>query len=370
MNSKKAITLLVLATLLMSILPTMSVSAALTPVPLAGTVYYDDEVTVTGTGVTPGAALEIYWDYVQPWNGSAGKVAAGTGAPSGAFDVDFDVPAGKGGDHFVWVKDVTTGAIEPAGYVNVEPSLDLSTSYGLPGDDITVTGYGFNASEDVTVLNFGNLTGLFTSKVSGLGETDDFGTWDTVFEIPAWGYGNYEFNATVNAITCKNETFRIGASIALNKEEGPAGTMVRITGRGFWPLADLTSAEVMYNSTAMYVKDETVTTDGDGDFVMDVFVPASGDILDEYQIVVNGTGPYSAAADFEILGVPGIEADPTFQVQGGSFTLTGENYSRWADQSVDVWLNDTKLGTAKTKADGTWTKSFKVPAVTSGFRLP
>jgi len=367
MNSKKAITLLVLATLLMSILPILPVSAALTPTLLSGPTVYDEEITVTGTGVTPGATLEVYWDYVQPWNGSAGKVAAGKGKPSGAFEVDFDVPASKGGDHFVWVKDVTTGAIEPAGYKNVEPSLDLSSDYGLPGDDIDVVGYGFNASVDVTILRFGNLTGLYASKATGLGETDDYGTWDTTFEIPAWGYGIYEFNATANTFTCENATFRIGASISLNKEEGPAGTMVRITGRGFWPLADLTSAEVLYNDTEMYIKDSPVTTDSDGDFVLDAFIPGNDTHkMDEYQITVNGTTAYSAAADFEITGLPGIEADPTFQVQGGSFTLTGENYSRWVDQTVTVYLNETKLGTVKTKADGTWLKTFKVPAVTSG----
>jgi len=365
MNSKKAITILVLATLLFNLLPISFVSAALTPVDQSGIVYYDDEVTVTGTGVTPGSKVEIYWDFVQAWNGSAGKVATGTGKPNGAFSVDFDVPEAKGGYHYIWVKDVSTGAIEPSGYVDVEPSIDLSAEYGLAGDDITVTGYGFNASIDVDKIMFGNATQA-TSKTTGLGETDEYGTWDATFEIPDWDYDDYDVNASANGFWAMNVTFRIGASIAINKDEGPSGTQVRITGRGFLSGVDLTSAEVTFNGTEMYVKDEPVTTDGDGDFVLDAFIPSTGgNILDEYDIVVDD-GTNAPTIGFEITGLPDIEATPGFQVQGGSFSLSGLNYTLWADQVVEVWLNDTKLGEVKTKADGTWSKNFKVPAVPSG----
>ena len=76
MNSKKAITLLVLVTLIMGLIPIVPVHAALTP----AVALYDttgavvtsgdkgDTVSAQGTGVTAGKTVEIYWDAVQPWS--------------------------------------------------------------------------------------------------------------------------------------------------------------------------------------------------------------------------------------------------------------------------------------------------------------
>jgi hypothetical protein len=69
MNSKKAITLLVLATLLLTILPIVPVKAIAVTSTSSYDVVYDDTITVLGTGVTAGATVEVYWDAVQPWDG-------------------------------------------------------------------------------------------------------------------------------------------------------------------------------------------------------------------------------------------------------------------------------------------------------------
>jgi hypothetical protein len=66
MNSKKAITLLVLVTMLMALVPIVPVHAAIQITDLSDSeASYGDELTVEGNGVTSGATVNVYWDIVQ-----------------------------------------------------------------------------------------------------------------------------------------------------------------------------------------------------------------------------------------------------------------------------------------------------------------
>ena len=119
MNSKKAITLLVLLSMVLSLVP-MSFAALgnlevnLRTDPAGAVVAQDDynsKLTVTGTGVTAGKAVELYWDLVQPWSSTTkkGLLNSTTAESSGAFDVWFKVPECTGGTHYLWVRDTDTG---------------------------------------------------------------------------------------------------------------------------------------------------------------------------------------------------------------------------------------------------------------------
>jgi len=371
MNSKKAITLLVLATMLLALVPVIPVSALVTPTTLATTAAegkYNEEKTVIGTGVTPGSKVELYWDYVQTWDGTAGIIAATIGKPAGTFEIKFKVPEAIVGAHYLWIKDVSTGAIEivptdNAGYAfDMIQSIKLSNANGLPGDLITVSGYGFNITTNVDYIKIWNSTKAYNVTAS-LPKTSALGSWSNGFTIPStWNYGAYQIIAADKAAyTSVNVSFTIGPSISINKKEGPSGTVVTITGRGFNASKAITSANVKYNSTAMYVIG-TATTDADGVFTLEAVIPSAGGIkLGTYPISVNTT-----TADFKITGLPGITTSPAFQVQGGMFTITGTNYTQIADKTVTVKLNGTVLGTVKTTASGTFTTQLRVPAVTSG----
>jgi hypothetical protein len=137
MNSKKAITLLVLATLLLTTLPIVPVKAIAVTSTSSYDVVYDDTITVLGTGVTAGATVEVYWDAVQPWDGEAGKLNSTKAKSSGAFEVDIDVPDGVQGDHYVWVKDLSTGdTANDVTPIKMHPSIELDPDSALPNDDI------------------------------------------------------------------------------------------------------------------------------------------------------------------------------------------------------------------------------------------
>ena len=144
MNSKKAITLLVLATLLMSTLSVIPVKGLISITLLSSTsVEYDDTITVEGTGVTAGATVEVYWDLVQPWDGEAGLLNSTKAKASGAWDCEIDIPEATGeDDHYIWARDISAGDTASAGPVTMNPSIEFDPSAGLIGDDLEIMGHG------------------------------------------------------------------------------------------------------------------------------------------------------------------------------------------------------------------------------------
>ena len=148
-TSKRAITILIIATFMMSIFAVIPVKAAVIAInvndPTDGTVYqFDDVIVVKGTGVTSGAQVNLYWDYVTP----EGLLNNTLGEPDGTFEVWLDVPEAIVGDHYLWVKDVGNDLVDSRRVV-VDPLVEVSPSSGLPGDDIDVEGHGFG---DETVV--------------------------------------------------------------------------------------------------------------------------------------------------------------------------------------------------------------------------
>jgi tetrahydromethanopterin S-methyltransferase subunit B len=159
MNSKKAITLLVLATLLMTLVPVMPVRGFVGPPTLEdkdGVAKpdgdYGDTVVVMGNvGDVPGGTLvEIYWDdATHGWDGESGLLNSTTGDSDGSYEVWFDVPESEYGGHTVWVKageDYESAAFDVL--VRVKP--DSTSGEGLDKVDVDV--YGQDGGKEVVML--------------------------------------------------------------------------------------------------------------------------------------------------------------------------------------------------------------------------
>jgi len=162
MNSKKAITLLVLLSMLLSMVP-MSFGA------LTGTLDVNeqddpfgasiaqaqvgDDLTLTGDGITAGQNVEIYWDLVQPWSSAdkEGLLNTSKAESSGAFDVWFEVPEAAIGMHYLWAKDMDTGETDNI-QLEIYPDADGDSSSGLEGDKVDVDASGFPDETDVAFL--------------------------------------------------------------------------------------------------------------------------------------------------------------------------------------------------------------------------
>jgi len=405
MNSKKAITLLVLATLLMGLLPVLPARAGITN-PIVETVdvvptgqladgvevVYDETYAATGSGVSPGQNIEVYWDLIQAWDGEAGLLNTSKGLKDGTFEIWFNIPEAVNGDHYIWVRDVSTGEtvkavtaeVTPAGAVMVAAYVELDPDSGLEDDEITINGYGYSSEAELVptlILIMGG--GLGAPAEMDLSpstpETDEVGSWTATWIVPddaAYTYANYDIYAEDEdgVVNPTAAVFTIGSSVTTDVEEGPTGTVVEAEGRGFTNAA-ITGVNLVTETAHVLVSACEVTDNDDldisgGEFTLSLVIPSNGALKDDYEIQFTD-GAETAYVDFEITGLPEIETSPDYGIQGETLVVEGWNYTAIADEEVEVFLqelggaNPESLGTAELDNDGHFEEEFTIPGIDS-----
>jgi hypothetical protein len=365
MNSKKAITLLVLATMLLSITPVI-VSNAITVgnleewddgyYPLPTGVTKGMTIAVTGTGATPGRQVKVYWDGLDQLLNTT------TAKGNGDYEVWFDVPEAVNGEHWITVENVYNGQYDTylGAPVNMEASLSMSPKSGLPVDVITVKGYGFGDEEDVEWIQFDytNVTATPSTPT-----TNDVGSWTATFKVPSVTtdvtYDVYAEDAAGNNAT---KTFYVGASITLNKESGPSGTVVRITGRGFTKFAGIGNGTITFDGDDCYIITDSAKVKSNGEFTCDVVIPDVGEDEYELEVIESGAAPgVSASADFEQTGRPAIELSPEYGPVGSTITVKGYNFTQISGEDVVIELDGLQPKTVTTNSAGEFTTTYRIP---------
>jgi hypothetical protein len=340
MNSKKAITLLVLITMLMSMVPLVPVHA-LTVDATDGTYEVGDKILVSGTDVTAGATVTVYWDAVQAWDGEAGALNSTKAKANGNWECNITVPEAVWGEHYIWGKDISTGETDHDGTaVLVKTSLEFDPSSGLKGDDVDIIGHGFNDTVDITSIEYFNGTANITLPTTpSTPETDDVGMWTASFELPDLPYGDYNVTAyEEDLVLWATENFTIGAAIELSKRAGPEGSLVEIDGRGFTngkTIGAIYSTVTLDGTNCTVETGDTIGTNGL--FTIEVIVPSLGKGEDLKFNVSDGV--VWATAKFDIDGVTKVIVTPTYGVQGSTVTIEGFNYSQVdeAEVVVELW---------------------------------
>jgi hypothetical protein len=337
-------------------------------------VEYDETITVMGTGVTAGAKVEVYWDLVQPWDGEAGLLNSTKAKASGNWECEIDIPEATGeDDHYVWARDISTGDSASDGPVIMNPSIEFDPSAGLEGDDVEIVGHGFAAEVDVVSVEYWNLVANVSLDISpSTPETSELGRWTADFELPnlaGSGFGTYNVTAIDDDGYTATANFTIGASISLNVDEGPVGTLVQIKGRGFTSGTDIVTGMVTMGGKFPTVETEDdVSTSSPYAFTIEIVIPSLVEM--EYEINVSD-GNVWAVDDFEIHedGSASVEVEPTFGVQGSTVAISGANFSMVDEGEVlvELWneANDTlvvELDEYETDDDGEWSGTFTVPA--------
>ena len=148
-------------------------------------VDYGDTLTVIGSGVTAGTQVNIYWDYASGTN--AHLLNTTEANPDGTFECEIDVPSDVVGDHYLWAKDTATGECVYYGPITMVPKIILSQNWGIPGEEITISGYGFSYDEDVILT-------LWVFQI-GTYATDNLGWFSGTFTVPALAYEVYDLMA-------------------------------------------------------------------------------------------------------------------------------------------------------------------------------
>jgi len=379
MNSKKAITLLVLVTLIIGLVPLVPVQA-ITITTTTATVYYDEEFTIAGEGIPGGRTINVYWDDMEKetFSAGSGKVASGKAKRDQTFEIDFDIPEGVVGSHYIYVKDVVTEDWDVL-EVTVGSAIKVTPSSGLKGDKVTAKGYGFGYDDDedegydVTLEmedDYGNpVTVTFNPETP---ETNELGSWVATFSVPEEDYGDYTITGTDADTNSAVGDFTIGASITLSIEEGPVGSVVTISGRGFDKTEDVTvTIEGPVTKTCPITSGETVRSDGR--ITTRIVVPSvtlTDDEPTEYEIVVVDEvgGPMTqntAKADFEVNGIAEVKATPSYGTQGSQITVEGWNFTRISGTEVEVTLGGEGLKEFKVDSSGHFKGTYNIPAIAS-----
>jgi hypothetical protein len=189
MNSKKAITLLVIITLLMAFVPIFPVRGFTGPPTLEdkdGAAItdgdYDDTVVVLGNedDVPGGTTIELYWDdTTHGWDGESGLLNTTTADSDGSYEVWFDVPEAEYGEHTIWVK---AGDEYESVDFDVLVKVDPDSSSGEGEDKVDVDVYGQDGNKDVAILFVADTAVLGWNWVAATTVTEDFDAGETEYD--------------------------------------------------------------------------------------------------------------------------------------------------------------------------------------------
>jgi hypothetical protein len=239
-------------------------------------------------------------------------------------------------------------------------------------------GYGFSEEVDIVTVHLMNATTAdLTLTTSPTGpETDELGYWTATFKVPkvsdGYDYGDYQVYSIDDDGVEVNASFTIGPSIELNKEEGPTGTVVRATGRGFEEDGEILTILIDGATDCMPVDEDDLEINGKGEFIVEIVIPNVSE-ADEYEIVFSD-GTNEGTADFEVLGLPEIETTPGFGIQGSTVAIEGWNFTMMSDEEVEIYVvpiggdpivDGSNVKTLETDNDGTFSGTFKLPGLAS-----
>ena len=384
---KRAMLMLIAAVLALSVLPVFPAHAAITVDPLVDNDgVYGDTITVTGTEVTAGSTVNLYWDSVSAWDGEKGLLNSTEGEAAGTFSVNFDVPEAVNDDHYLWVKDLETGQTDVSEAFYVSASIELDPESGLEDDKVTINGYGFADEEDIEYVYFDEYGVVYmpieVETTPATPETDELGSWEATFKVPDMG-GVYSPNYVVRAESetlWAEATFNLGASISFDEEEGPVGTIVEVKGRGFDPtefIGDDPDEVTLYDEFDLVtipcyiLDDDPIDVEADGEFSMDIVIPQVSEKKEKYVITVTDSVE-TATAKFNVTALAKISVEPEYGVQGAKINIEGSNFIQKSGEDVVVDLYNTWPGTYQsdikefeTDSNGEFSGTFTVPAVSS-----
>ena len=361
------LSIIVVAILSLSLtIPFISVAAIVKPtLSPAGPYLVGDTIAASGGAgsVTSGSTVEYYWDYVAGPN--ALLLNTSLGMPNGGYGADIDVPEAPSGWHYIWVKDVATGATVSSDPIQVNASIELDPATGLPTDKPEVTALGFN---DSTEIWFGLFNGTWSSSVNltstpSTVETDEVGSATCTVTIPAGiDYGVYTLNCT-DGTNLATASFTVGPSLVIAVDEGPSGFVISFTGRGYNASDTIVEGQVLWDGWAIPIVGDTIDVDSDGDISGQVVAPT--DTLAKHTLTV-GDGMWTASDSFTIDGTTTVVVTPTYGPPGTIVTVNGYNFTQIAGTDVDISIGPTVQGVAETNADGTFETTITAPAIAFG----
>ena len=189
-----------------------------------------------------------------------------TADEDGSWEVSFQIPPSTQGYHKLDARGAESRLYEVEDDIfEVTPGITIDESSGSVGDNITMTGSGFEADErDITIL-------FDEEAVATEIRADDMGYWEDSFEVPEMPTGTYSVTAEGEQ-THKEDiselNFEIEPGIVFSPDEGHVGMNLTVAGRGFAANEDV---DIIYEGSQV----ATARTNAKGSFDVSFLVPES-----------------------------------------------------------------------------------------------
>ena len=210
----------------------------------------------------------------------------------GYWEASFQIPSSAKGDHDIDAegnenefRDVQDATFE------VTPTISIDESSGSAGDEVMMTGNGFEARDRYIKVLF---AGEEAETEPEIIRADENGYWEASFEVPEMPTGEYSVTAEGESTRKEDITelsFEIEPGLVLSPDEGYVGMNLTVTGGGFASDEDVV---IMYDGSEV----ETATTTAEGSFEVSFPVPESKH--DARQITAEVGGETEATATFTV----------------------------------------------------------------------
>jgi hypothetical protein len=239
------------------------------------------------------------------------------------------------------------------------PSIELSSTSGVPGINIAVNGQHFHENAYVDIYYDG------TSVATG--STDINGNFVITITIPESCKGDHKVLAVIGAYigTVEMDTyFTVKPRLMVNPEEGPVGTNVTVKGQGF--AQNETGIELRYYLDGNYKTIEgNIIANAKGSWKTSFQIPPS--TKGEHKIDAQGAESKLYDVEDAIFKVtPEISIDKSSGIVGESITMTGSRFAAY-EKSIQILFDGEAVVTdIKADSQGGWEKSFKVPEMPKG----
>jgi hypothetical protein len=282
--------------------------------PTKGTV--GTEVDVTGSGFSTRKTITIKYDTTDITDEIEGDTETDS---SGEFSSTITVPESAKGEHTI---TVTVSSDKATAKFTVEPAVTIDPTEGSSNERVTVTGTGFAKNRGVTIT--------FEGDEVANDDTDSYGSFETDFNVPDVGAGNFEVRAEDDSNNSADATFKINIEVGVSpttsaNSPGHVGQELTISGTGFKPDHEIT---ITYESTPV---EFTTTSEADGSFSYPLEVPPSEH--GEHTISASD-GTSSMSVDFFMESTPPETPPPLLPYMNGK--AASQAQFDWEDVTADV----------------------------------
>jgi hypothetical protein len=310
------------------------------------------QITVEGSGFTPGATVAIQWD-----NAALSPSVTTTASSSGTISVSFVAPASKNGAHTI--KAVEGSNVATTNF-DITANITLDPSEGGYNDTITATFTGFKANSTITAtIKSGSKTYKITMTPATV-QADANGSATATFAVSPVPAGDWTIEAQGTSGESASATLTITPKLILGVTTGSAGDIISVTGTGF---AASRSVTFTYGGAAI---SNSATSDANGSFTYQFTVPetTAGTIA-----LQASDGTNVAAINFEATATA-APSTATSQSSPGyvgmDMTISGKGFK--ANSTVTITIESTPITvtTVTSNANGSFTATFKMPALAAG----